>query len=395
MNETMMTLKELILNANTGADAIRRAPIVSEDTGVKCLRIGDVSQKKPFSEWGFTKTSAEDYQRFKLLPDDIVVARTGNTIGVNCFIEESINSVFNNGLIRIKADTSKVIPRYLWYLISSKSCQDYIMSIAFGTSTQPNMKIKDFLNYSFLYQDISVQRKIVDIISSIDNRINCNNAINQNLSQQIQTIYNNLIEEVDGEPVEMSSVIEVRDGTHDSPRPQEAGFPLVTSKHLLPYGVDLSSPNKISKDDYDKINERSRVETYDILLSMIGTVGLISLVIDNPVEFAIKNVGLFKTSANEDLFPFVLAYLRSNSTMQYIDKVLAGSTQKYISLGELRKMPIVMPSAQQISDFNAVVKPIIWQIINLTNECKRLIELRDTLLPRLMSGELDVSEIEL
>jgi len=193
----------------------------------------------------------------------------------------------------------------------------------------------------------------------------------------------------------MSSVVDVRDGTHDSPKPKETGFPLVTSKHLLPFGVDVSSTNFISLEDYNKINERSKVDTYDILLSMIGTVGLISLVIENPVKYAIKNVGLFKTSNSPDLYAFILPYLRSAKTAQHIERTLAGSTQKYISLSELRKMPIVLPSEDQLLDYNKVGIPLIDQIVNLIKENKLLASLRDALLPKLMSGEVDASAIQL
>jgi type I restriction enzyme S subunit len=219
--------------------------------------------------------------------------------------------------------------------------------------------------------------------------------INDNLSQQIQLIYDNLADGLTGDPVNLSSIIDVRDGTHDSPKAVDDGFPLVTSKHLLPYGVDLSTANLISKEDFDKTNERSIVETHDILISMIGTVGLISLVIDDPVPFAIKNVGLFKTSKCPDLYAYILTYLRSTKTTQHIEKTLAGSTQKYISLGELRKMPIILPDKNQLSDFNSIVVPLIMQITNLTEENKRLAELRNTLLPKLISGELDISDINL
>ena len=126
-----MTLAELVLSANTGADAIKKAPITEENTGLRCLRIGDVSQKREYKEWGFTKTTETDYERYRLDIDDLIIARTGNTIGVNCIIEDEINSVYNNGLIRIKADTSKAIPKYLWYLISGKDCQNFIQSIAY------------------------------------------------------------------------------------------------------------------------------------------------------------------------------------------------------------------------------------------------------------------------
>ena len=91
----------------------------------------------------------------------------------------------------------------------------------------------------------------------------------------------------------------------------------------------------------------------------------------------------------------MLTYLRSTKTTQHIEKTLAGSTQKYISLGELRKMPIILPDENKLRDFNNIVVPLIMHITNLTEENKRLVELRDTLLPKLMSGELNVSELEL
>lgn len=294
--------------------------------------------------------------------------------------------------LSISAEINRTIalPEYLYYYYMLRNLR-YLDS----GSAQSQITISDLEKVEIPLPSIEEQKATCNYLKLLDSKIDINNVINQNLSEQIQTIYDELIEKIDADPIEISSVIDVRDGTHDSPKAQETGLPLVTSKHLLPYGVDLSSPNRITKDDYDKINERSRVDTFDILLSMIGTVGIISLVVDSPVEFAIKNVGLFKTSATPELYPFVLAYLRSKSTMQHIEKVLAGSTQKYVSLGELRKLPIALPNSQQLIDFNAVVKPIIEQIIILTRENKQLTVLRDSLLPKLMSGELDVSEIEI
>lgn len=191
----------------------------------------------------------------------------------------------------------------------------------------------------------------------------------------------------------LSEIIEIKDGTHDSPKAVNNGYPLVTSKHLLPFGVDTSSANTISKNDYDKINERSKVNTGDILISMIGTVGLISYVIDSPVEFAIKNVGLFKTSQHPSLDSYILCYLKSISTTHHIERCLAGSTQKYISLGELRKLPIILPSQQELDSYNSVVRPIISEIALLVQENQRLSNIRDSLLPKLISGELDVSDV--
>lgn len=218
--------------------------------------------------------------------------------------------------------------------------------------------------------------------------------INKNLSKLSQMLYLQLSDSVSGNNEQpLSEIIDIRDGTHDSPKRQTFGYPLITSKHLLPFGVDTSSANFISQSDYDKINERSKVNTYDILFSMIGTVGLVSLVIEENVDFAIKNVGLFKTSEHQDLVPYIFEYLKSYKTSVKIDSCLAGSTQKYISLGELRKLPIVIPTAEQLKNYNSIAKPIIKQIASLTAENKALAQLRDSLLPKLMSGEIDVSNI--
>ena len=218
---------------------------------------------------------------------------------------------------------------------------------------------------------------------------------NDNLEQQAQAVYYKMFSEVNGEPVELSSIIDVRDGTHDSPKAQATGYYLITSKHLLPFGVDKASANRISKADFDKINERSLVETQDILMSMIGTIGLISYIPYEAVDFAIKNMALFKTSHTPELTYYFLCYLKSEKTLQHIEKCLAGSTQKYISLGELRKMPIYSPTTDEIREFNYLVKPMFEEIVSRTYENALLAEMRDTLLPKLMSGELDVSDIDL
>ena len=182
-------LSDIVNTANTGADAIKKAPILNEPTNLRCLRIGDVSQKRDFSMWGYTKTSKMDYERYKLHKGDSIIARTGNTIGVCTYIEDDIESVYNNGLIRLTAKKELARERFLFYLIRSTDCQDYIQSIAYGTSTQPNMKIKDFLNFDIIVPTLEIQDKIIAIIDKIEKKIQVNTEINNNLEQQAQAIY--------------------------------------------------------------------------------------------------------------------------------------------------------------------------------------------------------------
>lgn len=299
--------------------------------------------------------------------------------------------------LMVLRSNERVLPEFLFALLKSNHIIAELQHLAETRSgTFPQITFyTELAPIRVKLPDKKTQKQIISIIKSFDDKIELNNAINNNLEQQAQAVYYKMFSEVNGEPVELSSIIDVRDGTHDSPKSQATGYYLITSKHLLPFGVDKASANRISKADFDKINERSLVETQDILMSMIGTIGLISYIPYEAVDFAIKNVALFKTSHTPELTYYFLCYLKSEKTLQHIEKCLAGSTQKYISLGELRKMPIYSLTTDETREFNYLVKPMFEEIVSRTYENALLAEMRDTLLPKLMSGEIDVSDIDL
>lgn len=326
---------------------------------------------------------------------DILISKDG-TIGKIGYVDElEMPSSVASGIFVIRNEQPENIDtKFIYHFLRSPYFRAFIDMRTEG-SVIPHLYQKDFVDLDFPLFELNVQKKIASILNCIDDKMALNKNINQNLEQQIQTIYVNQFKESTQEVVPISTLIEVRDGTHDSPKPQTIGKPLVTSKHLLPFGVDKTSANLISDEDYNKINERSIVNTSDILLSMIGTVGLVSFIIENPVDFAIKNVGLFKTSAAPSLAYYIHCYLLNEDTQQLIERTLAGSTQKYISLTELRKMPIIKPSATQLKNFNDCVIPLYKMIISNTRENLSLAQLRDSILPKFMSGEIDVSDIQL
>ncbi len=141
--------------------------------------------------------------------------------------------------------------------------------------------------------------------------------------------------------IHINEVIDVRDGTHDTPKYVSNGIPLVTSKNLVDGGINFDTAKLISVDDATAINLRSRVDDGDILFAMIGTIG-------NPVlvkkdrEFSIKNMALFK-QYNEDLFEmkYLLYFLRlAQSEMK---KTASASVQSFVSLSVLRNYLIPLP----------------------------------------------------
>ncbi|WP_273568584.1 restriction endonuclease subunit S [Maribacter halichondriae] len=143
----------------------------------------------------------------------------------------------------------------------------------------------------------------------------------------------------------LGEICDVRDGTHDSPKYVSEGYPLITSKNLLENGeMDFDNVNYLSKDDYDKINERSKVDINDILFGMIGTIG-------NPVivkrdGFAIKNVALIKTKGelNQE---YLIQLMKSDYIDKQFQKANAGGILKFIALGMIRKLNIPTPQPRE------------------------------------------------
>ena len=158
----------------------------------------------------------------------------------------------------------------------------------------------------------------------------------------------------------LKDISDVRDGTHDSPKYLQEGYPLVTSKNLGEHGkLNLDNINLISEEDYININKRSKVDIGDILFGMIGTIG-------NPVMveregFAIKNVALIKEL---DVLKnsFLIQLLNSSVISRQFYRENTGGTQKFIALGNIRNLNIQLPSKdeqEKIANFLTKVDKLI------------------------------------
>ncbi|MDU8658056.1 restriction endonuclease subunit S [Faecalibacterium prausnitzii] len=150
----------------------------------------------------------------------------------------------------------------------------------------------------------------------------------------------------------------VTDGTHDSPKPQAAGRKLITSKHLKGYYLDFESANWISSEDYEKVIARSSVEQWDILYSMIGTIGNVYLEKNPVVDYACKNVGIFKFGGNCNKAYWMYYYLKSPQAMEFIKAHLRGTTQLYVPLATLREMPVPVPDEEEMNKIVAILRTL-------------------------------------
>ena len=150
----------------------------------------------------------------------------------------------------------------------------------------------------------------------------------------------------------------VTDGTHDSPKPQDRGHYLITSKHLKDNDIDFSSANLISDEDYNKVIQRSAVEKYDILYSMIGTIGNVVQVKFDSIDFAVKNMGIFKMGKDALKSIWLYYWLKSPSSREYVYQRLAGSTQSYLTLNSLREFPVLYPGDILAKEIVSILKSL-------------------------------------
>lgn len=152
----------------------------------------------------------------------------------------------------------------------------------------------------------------------------------------------------------LGEVADVRDGTHDSPRYINEGYPLLTSKNVGNGYINYDDVKYVSENDYVQINKRSKVDINDILMGMIGTIGNLALIREEP-DFAIKNVALIKHTSNFD-YQFLFQELQTSAISKELLSGMDGGTQKFVSLKKIRNLSVMLPSENEQKQIGAFFK---------------------------------------
>lgn len=223
------------------------------------------------------------------------------------------------------------------------------------------------------------QNKIVENLAFVDNLISKTKkqltALDVIVKSRFIEMFGDLISNTKGwKYTTLNEMCDVRDGTHDSPKAKEEGYPLLTSKNFSQGYIDFNNYYLISEEDFELINKRSKVDKGDIIMPMIGTIGS-PVIVDTDIEFAIKNVALIKFTNNNVSNVFIQKVLDSNYFKNVINQTNRGNTQKFISLRDIRniKIPIVPIKEQnQFADFVAQVDKSKLAVQQSLNELETL-----------------------
>lgn len=402
-------LKDLTVDGK-GSYGIGAPAVPYQEDKLTYLRITDINDDGSLNFSDLKSVDAEDAEKYILKENDIVFARTGNSTGRSYFYEKQHGTfVYAGFLIKFSLDPNKVNPRILKYYTHSKPYFDWVNSFDTG-ATRGNINAKTYGDMELELPSRKVQDKIVSILSSLDRKIELNNKINADLEEMAQAIFKNWF--VDFEPFKDGKFVDSELGMipegwkvgraddfyqinigKTPPRKEHKWFSTnpadkiwVSIANMGNSGIFISDSSEyLTKEAVDKHNI-IMVPRNTILLSFKLTVGRVAI--------ADKEL-----TTNEAIARFILS---DDKYMEYLylylkkyDYNSLGSTSSIataVNSKTIKGMQMLQPSDNVIDAFHIQVNPIFGKIRSLTKENSRLSTLRDTLLPRLMSGELEVPE---
>ena len=401
-------LKDLTVDGK-GSYGIGASAVPYQEDKLTYLRITDINDDGSLNFSDLKSVDAEDAEKYILKENDIVFARTGNSTGRSYFYEKQHGTfVYAGFLIKFSLDPNKVNPRILKYYTHSKPYYDWVSSFDTG-ATRGNINAKTYGDMEIELPSRKIQNRIVSILSSLDRKIELNNKINADLEEMAQAIFKNWF--VDFEPFKdgkfvdselgmipegwkvgtIGDIVEFQNGfTFSSKDFSENGeYKIITIKSVQDGCLVTEGSSKVT--EYPtKMPAYCKLQSGDILLSLTGNVGRCCLVTETNL---LLNQRVAKIKAKECYDnSFSYALFRLKETKELLISISRGTAQANLSPVEASKLPMVIPSEDARKSFSMISDSIMNKIISIHIENSRLSLLRDTLLPRLMSGELEVPE---
>ena len=318
---------------------------------------------------------------------DVLLNITGDSVARACMVDKKyLPARVNQHVCIVRADPQKAVPSYLLYFLQLN--KEYLLQLAAGGATRNALTKEMINNLKLELPSIEDQQKISAILDDIQARMDCNNAINENLAVLLQTVYQERFGDVDkaskqGVLSDICSYSKDRVAVSDldvstyfsteNMLPRKAGSTEATSLPTMP------QTTACHKGDTLISNIRPYFKKIVYCEDECGCSTDVLCFMPNQPQYSAY---LFSTLYADKFFAFMVAGAKGT-------KMPRGDKQQIMTY------PIVMPSEVALAEFNTIALPLIKQIYSNRAENKRLSLLRDTLLPKLMSGELDVSDIDL
>ena len=378
----------------------------NEPVGPKFLRITDI--RSYFVDWEsvpFCEASNSDRKKYKLGIGDICVARTGATTGISTVIKEDIDAVFASYLVRFQVNRTIADPFFIGYVLKSDLYKHYIDSIV-GGSAQPNANATQLGEFEFSLPPLPTQQRIAQILGRLDDKIELNRRINRTLEAMAQALYKHHFVDFgpyqDGEFVESelgliprgwevkplsdlfdilsggtpkTKIAEYWDGGIDwvAAKDVSSGTPFVmkTERTITPLGVKKSAAKLLP--------------AFTTVITARGTVGEHAL-LSRDMTINQSNYGL---SGKNGVGKFS-TFLITHRVVEQLRQVAYGTVFDTITRKTFDSIKIASPSTEIWQQFENEIHPWFQEMLVNQQQTRKLAEIRDYLLPRLLSGEIEV-----
>ena len=330
----------------------------------------------------------------QLLPKDTVLFSSRAPIGYVAIAE---NEVCTNQGFKSVVPNENTNPLFLFYLL--KYNKDAIESMGSGTTfkevsgnTMKNIVVR-------VPADIKVQKQIAQLLGSIDDKIEENEKINKNLEQQLCSIFKEMfsehIDNLDESNTALGDLVTSIDNRGKTPplSSEVTDYPIIDVRALSGTSriIDYSNCTKyVLEETYNNWFRSGHPKPYDILISTVGSLAEMKIYLGN-IGCIAQNVVGFRSKSISPLYLYqYLSYIKNDLVSYNI-----GSVQPSIKVTHIIKHPIYVPAEERLNSFDEIARSMTEQIYSNSKEIEKLKILRDTLLPKLMSGELDVTNIDI
>jgi len=391
-------LKDICLKVTDGSHF---SPTARED-GYPMFSVKDME------EYGFNydsckRISIEDFNTLKAndcVPQkgDILVAKDGSFLKQIFVCNETREEAILSSIAIFRPNPEYVIPEFLCYILKSPKVYNYIAQNCVSGSALPRIVLKAFKEVEVSIPSIDVQKWIISKLTPIDQKIKLNRQINDNLEQQAQALYKSWF--VDFEPFKDGNFVESDLGLipegwsvgnlldvaelYDSKRKPLSGMQRSAMKKIYPYYGATSIMDYV--DNY----------IFDGIYLLMGEDG--SVVTDDGYPFLQYVSGKFWPNNHAHVIQGKNGYstemLHCFLLKKNISEIVTGAVQAKISQGNMKKISLVIAPDEVLNKFAPIIDRIYSKIRAIHSENQQLETMRDTLLPKLMSGELKINEID-
>ena len=327
-------------------------------------------------------------KRFTVKPKDLIISCSGTIGKVDLISEKDPIGIISQALLILRANTDIVLPEYLFYFFKSDYGYNSIISRSMG-SVQVNIAKREVIeNIKINIPSLKEQEKIVKILSNIDEKIKLNNQINDNLYKMMKIKFEDWITNLN--KYEVSSLSKIANYTNGlamqkfRPKDNEESLPVIKIKEMndgITENTERCSTN---------IKDEVIINNGDVLFAWSGT---LCMSIWGKGKAGL-NQHIFKVTS--DKYPKWFYYFWTLKHLNKFKMIAAGkaTTMGHIKRGELDISEVLIPEDKELQEMHKIMQPLFNKYINNLIQNETLTQLRDTLLPKLMNGEIDLDKIE-